>query len=117
MEGGYNRILGNISEAIGNTPLVRLNTVPEMEGIKCEILMKCEFLNPGGSVKDRIGKNMIEKAEMDGKLKKGDTILEASSGNAGIGIAMVSASKGYGCLITMPMKMSDEKANILIIFR
>ena len=66
MEGGYNSILKDVSEAIGNTPLVRLNRVPEMEGISCEILMKCEFLNPGGSVKDRIGKKMIENAEADG---------------------------------------------------
>ena len=113
MEGGYKQVLTDISQAIGNTPLVRLNRVPEMEGIKCEILIKCEFLNPGGSVKDRIGKSMVESAETDGTLKKGDTILEASSGNAGIGIALLAACKGYNCLITMPMKMSEEKVNVL----
>lgn len=113
MQVGYTKICDNVGDAIGNTPLVRLNKVPKQNGIKCEILLKCEFLNPGGSVKDRIGKNMILKGEADGRLKPGMTILEASSGNAGIGIAMLAASKGYPCLITMPMKMSDEKVNVL----
>uniref|UniRef100_A0A146LW23 Cystathionine beta-synthase n=2 Tax=Lygus hesperus TaxID=30085 RepID=A0A146LW23_LYGHE len=102
-------ILPNILDAIGNTPLVRLNRVPQDHGVKCEVVAKCEFLNPGGSVKDRIAKQMIEDAEKKGILKKGDKIVEATSGNTGIGLSLVSAAKGYKMTITMPKKMSHEK--------
>lgn len=113
MQLGYTKILDNISESIGNTPLVRLNHIPQNEGIKCEILVKCEFMNPGGSIKDRIGKEMFEKAEESGELKPGDTVIEATSGNTGIGLALMAASKGYPCTITMPQKMSGEKISVL----
>ncbi|KAI5741521.1 hypothetical protein M8J76_014488 [Diaphorina citri] len=107
------KILPNILHAIGNTPLVRLNTIPVQEGLKCELLAKCEFLNPGGSVKDRIGYRMVEDAEAKGIIKPGDTIIEPSSGNTGIGLAMAAAVKGYRCVVVMPLKMSDEKVNTL----
>ncbi|XP_022163172.1 cystathionine beta-synthase [Myzus persicae] len=106
-------ILPNILHAIGNTPLVRLNRIPQSEGIECEILAKCEFLNPGGSTKDRIGWKMVEDAERQGLLKPGITIIEPSSGNTGIGLAMAASVKGYGCLVVMPMKMSREKVDAL----
>lgn len=109
----HTQILDNISDAIGHTPLVRLNRVPKNEGVKCEILVKCEFMNPGGSIKDRIGKAMFEEAEKAGELKPGDTVMEATSGNTGIGMALLASAKGYPCLITMPEKMSGEKVNIL----
>lgn len=108
-----NMIMPNILSAIGNTPLVRLNRIPHAEGVKCEVLVKCEFLNPGGSVKDRIGFRMVEDAEASGILKPGMTIIEPSSGNTGIGLAMAAAVKGYTCVIVMPLKMSDEKVNTL----
>ncbi|XKL64664.1 hypothetical protein PGB90_004750 [Kerria lacca] len=107
------KILPNMLHAIGNTPMVRLNKIPQKEGIKCEIVAKCEFMNPGGSVKDRIAYRMIEDAEKSGFLKTGMTIIEPSSGNTGIGLAVAAAIKGYHCIIVMPLKMSDEKVNIL----
>lgn len=82
-------------------------------GIECEVLVKCEFLNPGGSVKDRIGKNMLLKAERDGVISPGNTLIEPTSGNTGLGIAMTAAVKGYNSIITMPEKMSNEKADVL----
>ncbi|BES88789.1 cysteine synthase [Nesidiocoris tenuis] len=106
-------IMPNILTAVGNTPLVRLNRIPAAEGVACEILAKCEFLNPGGSVKDRIGLRMVLDAEESGLLKPGMTIIEPTSGNTGIGLAMAAAAKGYKCIIVMPLKMSDEKVNTL----
>jgi cystathionine beta-synthase len=100
-------VLPNILHAIGNTPLVRLNSVGKEYPV--EILAKCEFLNPGGSVKDRIGWYMIDQAEKQGRIKPGDTLIEPTSGNTGIGLAMAAAIKGYRLIITMPMKMSAEK--------
>lgn len=82
-------------------------------GIECEVVVKCEFLNPGGSVKDRIGKNMLLKAERDGIISPGNTLIEPTSGNTGLGIAMTAAVKGYNSIITMPEKMSNEKADVL----
>lgn len=110
---GRGKIYDNVYDTIGNTPLVRLNKLPEMEGIKCEILCKLEFMNPGGSVKDRNGKEMFLCAEKEGKIKPGDTIIEASSGNFGIGVGLMAACKGYKCIICMPERMSQEKADIL----
>src|SRR5689334_20757402 len=99
--------LNNILEAIGKTPLVRFNRIGR--DLPCEIYAKCEFLNPGGSVKDRIAAYMIEEAERNGQIKPGDTLIEATSGNTGIGFAMAGAVKGYHIIITMPEKMSHEK--------
>ncbi|VVC33929.1 Tryptophan synthase beta subunit-like PLP-dependent enzyme [Cinara cedri] len=108
-------ILPNILHAIGHTPLVKLNRIPQTEGIECNMLAKCEFLNPGGSTKDRIGWKMVEDAERQGILKPGMTIIEPSSGNTGIGLAMAAAVKGYDCTVVMPMKMSREKVDALRI--
>ncbi|EKD70979.1 MAG: hypothetical protein ACD_46C00308G0003 [uncultured bacterium] len=104
-------LLNNILEAVGNTPIVRLNKIGKE--LSCELYGKCEFLNPGGSVKDRIAVNMVEEAEKEGRIKPGDTLIEATSGNAGIGFALVGAVKGYKVIITMPEKMSREKEVVL----
>jgi cystathionine beta-synthase len=104
-------ILQDITTAVGNTPLIRLNRIGEEYG--CEILGKCEFLNPGGSVKDRIGVRMVEEAEREGRIKPGDTLIEPTSGNTGIGLALAAAVKGYKLIITMPEKMSREKQVVL----
>lgn len=97
----------NILEVIGNTPLVRLNKITQH--LECNVYAKCEFLNPGGSVKDRIGYRMVEDAEKAGRIKPGDTLIEPTSGNTGIGIALAGALKGYRVIITLPEKMSHEK--------
>ncbi|XP_033325575.2 cystathionine beta-synthase isoform X1 [Megalopta genalis] len=110
-----NTILPNILTAIGQTPMIKLNNIPKLYGIKCDIFVKCEFLNPGGSVKDRIAYRMIQDAEKKNLLKPGYTIIEPTSGNTGIGLAMAAAVKGYKCIIVMPEKMSDEKVNTLKI--
>ncbi|XP_042314572.1 cystathionine beta-synthase-like [Sceloporus undulatus] len=107
------KILSNILEKIGHTPMVRVNTISKAYGLKCELLAKCEYFNAGGSVKDRITVRMIEDAERAGTLKPGDTIIEPTSGNTGIGLALVAAVKGYRCIIVMPEKMSMEKVDIL----
>jgi len=107
------KIMPTILDNIGNTPLVRLNSVPKSFGIKCEILVKCEFFNAGGSVKDRIGLRMVEDAEKAGKIKPGDCLIEPTSGNTGIGIALAAAVKGYRCIIVLPEKMSNEKVDTL----
>ena len=106
-------ILNYIYEAIGNTPMVRLNKVPKAEGIECEVLGKCEFMNPANSVKDRISCEMFLAAEREGKIKPGDTVIEATSGNAGIGLACMAACKGYNMLITIPDKNAGEKFSVL----
>ncbi|XP_055608355.1 cystathionine beta-synthase-like protein [Uranotaenia lowii] len=93
--------------------MVKLNKIPQSFGLKCNLYAKCEFLNPGGSVKDRIGLRMIEEAEREGLLKPGCTIIEPTSGNTGIGLAMGAAVRGYKCLIVMPEKMSNEKVDTL----
>ncbi|KAE9552988.1 hypothetical protein FO519_003792 [Halicephalobus sp. NKZ332] len=102
-------IMKNILEAIGHTPIVRLNKLPKSLGIECEVLVKCEFLSAGGSIKDRIALKMVELAEEKGALKPGMTVIEPTSGNTGIGLALVCAVKGYKCVIVMPEKMSKEK--------
>ena len=89
--------------------MIRLNRVPQSAGLKCEMLAKCEFFNAGGSVKDRIGKRMVEDAEREGKIRPGFTLIEPTSGNTGIGIALAAATKGYRCIICLPEKMSKEK--------
>jgi len=107
------KILDNILDHIGNTPVVRINRIGKSHNLKCELLAKCEFFNAGGSVKDRIGKRMIEDAEKSGRIKPGDTLIEPTSGNTGIGLALAAAIKGYRMIITLPQKMSQEKVDIL----
>lgn len=101
----------SILQAIGDTPMVRLQKIGKSTG--CEILAKCEFMNAGGSVKDRIGRRMVEEAEKSGRIKPGDTLIEPTSGNTGIGMALAAAVKGYRMIITMPEKMSREKQVVL----
>jgi len=103
--------LKDILDTVGNTPIVKLNKIGQ--NLNCNLYGKCEFLNPGGSIKDRIGKHMIEEAEKDGKIKPGDTLIEPTSGNTGIGMALAAAVKGYKMIITMPEKMSKEKEVVL----
>ncbi len=104
-------ILDSICQAVGQTPLVHLSRIGA--DVPCEILGKCEFMNPGGSVKDRIGVRMLEDAEKSGRIKPGDTLIEPTSGNTGIGLALAAAVKGYRVIITMPEKMSREKQVVL----
>ncbi|WP_017815513.1 MULTISPECIES: cysteine synthase A [Paenibacillus] len=105
------KVVNNVTELIGGTPLVRLNRlVPEDSA---EIYLKLEYQNPGSSVKDRIALSIVEEAEKQGLLKPGGTIVEATSGNTGIGLAMVAAAKGYKCVIVMPETMSIERRNLL----
>jgi cysteine synthase A len=104
-------VYDNICELVGQTPIVRLHRIPK-DG-SAELLVKLESFNPGGSVKDRIGLSMIEKAVQEGRLKPGGTIVEPTSGNTGIGLAMVAASKGYRVILTMPEDMSSERINLL----
>ena len=93
--------------------MVRLHRVPKMHGVECEVLVKCEYFNAGGSVKDRIGKRMLLEAEKSGRIKPGDTLIEPTSGNTGIGLALTAAVKGYKMIITLPEKMSQEKVSVL----
>lgn len=105
------KLVQSITQLIGDTPLVRLNrVVPEGSA---EVYVKLEFQNPGASVKDRIAISMVEVAEAEGKLKPGDTIIEPTSGNTGIGLAMVAAAKGYRAILVMPETMSMERRNLL----
>ena len=104
-------IYSNVSELIGNTPIIKLNRV--VEACMAEILAKLEFFNPGGSVKDRICLSMINDAENRGMLKSGGTIVEPTSGNTGIGLAMIGAERGYKVMLTMPETMSQERIHIL----
>lgn len=107
------KIYESIDKLIGQTPLVRLPKALSPEGFNGEILLKLESLNPGGSVKDRIGKAMIDRAEKEGILKEGGTIVEASSGNTGIALALVGAARGYKVILTMPETMSKERRALL----
>ena len=100
-----------ILNTIGNTPVVKINKIGN--DLNCNLFAKCEFFNPGGSVKDRIGWKMVEDAENSGRIKPGDTLIEPTSGNTGQGIALAAAVKGYKCIITMPEKMSQEKQIVL----
>lgn len=108
MQNGY---FNSILETVGNTPLIKLNHVTA--DIKAAVLAKVEFFNPGGSVKDRIAFTIVESAEKEGRLKPGGTIVEATSGNTGAGLALVAALKGYNAIFTMPDKMSAEKVRLL----
>jgi cystathionine beta-synthase len=105
------RELKDILEGVGKTPLIRLNRITK--DVTSEVFVKAEFLNPGGSVKDRIGLAMIEAAEREGFLKPGGTIIEATAGNTGVGLALIAAVKKYRCIFVMPDKMSQDKVNLV----
>jgi len=110
------RLLGmkyynSVVELIGNTPLVKLNKVTE--GIACTVLAKVEYFNPGGSIKDRIAENLINAAEASGQLKPGGTIVEPTSGNTGVGLALVAQARGYKCIFVLPDKVALDKINTL----
>ena len=109
------RVYDNIVDTIGATPLVRLNKLANDEGAKATIIGKCEFFNPLGSVKDRIGLAMIEAAEKDGRIQPGATLVEPTSGNTGIALAFVAAAKGYRLILTMPESMSLERRKMLLL--
>ena len=107
------KINKSILDLIGNTPLLEAENIERAEGLEATVLLKLEYFNPAGSVKDRIARAMIEDAENTGALKKGSTIIEPTSGNTGIGLAAIAASKGYRIILTMPETMSVERRNIL----
>lgn len=107
------KIKDSILDCVGATPMIRINNITKKENIQCELLVKAEFLNPGGSVKDRIGRRMLLDAEIEGRIKQGDIIVEPTSGNTGVGLSMAAAAKGYRMIITMPEKMSQEKQDAL----
>src|ERR671938_2023917 len=108
------RPYNDVRDLIGWTPLIRLNRVTR--GIRTPVYAKAEFFNPGGSIKDRIGQPIIERAEREGQLRPGGTIVEGTSGNTGVGLAIAAALKGYRCIFTMPDKMSQEKVRLLKAF-
>ena len=107
MKAIYENILG----AVGRTPLVRLAKIGK--GLKATLLAKVEYINPGGSVKDRVAVRMIEDAEKKGLIRPGGVIVEATAGNTGVGLAMVAAIKGYRCICVLPDKMSEDKISLL----
>ncbi len=112
---GRGRVFQSITETIGDTPLVRLNRLPELRGVKAEILAKLEFFNPIASVKDRIGVSMIDAMEKDGRIKPDTVLIEPTSGNTGIALAFVAAARGYRLILTMPESMSVERRKMLAL--
>jgi cysteine synthase A len=110
---GRGRVYGSITETIGNTPLVRLNRLPQERGAQGEVLVKLEFFNPISSVKDRIGVSMVDAMEAAGVIKPGATLIEPTSGNTGIALAFVAASRGYRLILVMPETMSLERRKML----
>lgn len=112
---GRGRIYDSITETIGDTPLVRAPRLSAQNGARADVLLKLEFFNPIGSVKDRIGVAMIEAMEQDGTIREGTTIVEPTSGNTGIALAFVCAAKGYRCVLTMPETMSIERRRMLAL--
>jgi len=109
----YAEICESALDLIGFTPMVRMSRLAKFFDIECELLAKVEFFNAGGSVKDRIGKRMVEEAEKSGRIKPGDVLIEATSGNTGIGLSLTAALKGYKMIICLPQKMSGEKVNTM----
>jgi len=107
------KIKEDITECVGNTPMIRVNNITRNEGLQCNLLVKAEFLNPTGSVKDRIARRMVQDAVEGGRLKKGDILIEPTSGNTGIALTAICAAKGYRMIITLPEKMSQEKIDVL----
>lgn len=110
------KIYTSVTEMVGNTPLLELGNLARKHGLKARVLAKLESKNPGGSVKCRIAKNMIETAEREGKLKEGSVIIEPTSGNTGIGLAFIAAAKGYRIILTMPETMSIERRKLLAAY-
>jgi len=112
-ERPYKKICDSALDLVGYTPMVRMSRLKKHLEVECELLAKCEFFNAGGSVKDRIGKRMVEEAEKSGRIKPGDILIEPTSGNTGIGLCMTAAIKGYKQIICLPQKMSGEKVNTM----
>ena len=110
------KVYNNFSELVGKTPLMRLNNFEKMHNLKAEIYAKLEYFNPAGSIKDRVALEMINSAEADGTLKKGSVIIEPTSGNTGIGLAAIAASRGYRCIIIMPDTMSEERKKMMAAY-
>src|SRR5215813_9259332 len=110
------QVAGTALDLIGSTPVVRLSRLPQLAGLRAEIWAKLECLNPGGSVKDRICRSMVDQAERDGLLRPGGTIIEPTSGNTGIGLALVAAVLGYRLVLTMPDTMSEERRGLLVAY-
>ena len=106
-------IHNSLAELIGNTPLVKLNHIPQMAGVKATIAVKIEYFNPGGSSKDRIAERIIDAAEKSGELKPGGVIVEPTSGNTGVGLALVAQQRGYRTIFTLPDKVSESKRAVL----
>merc|ERR1719145_366690 len=109
----YEEVCDSALDLIGFTPMVRMSRLAKHLDVKCDLVAKCEFFNAGGSVKDRIGKRMVEEAEKSGRIKPGDVLIEATSGNTGIGLSLTAAIKGYKMIICLPQKMSGEKVNTM----
>ena len=107
------KVYQNITSLVGNTPLLELSTIEREENLEARVIVKLEYFNPGGSVKDRIALAMVEDAERRGALKPGGTIIEPTSGNTGVGLAMVAAAKGYKAIIVMPDTMSQERRKLI----
>ncbi len=107
------QIFRSITELVGHTPLIELCSIEETEKLQARLIAKLEYMNPAGSVKDRVAKKMIEMAEQKGILKKGSVLIEPTSGNTGIGLAAIAAAKGYRLIITMPESMSEERRNLI----
>lgn len=114
LKGMINMIYNSVEELIGNTPLLRLNNIEKSLGLEAKILAKLEFLNPAGSIKDRVGVAMLRDAEKKGILKKDSVIIEPTSGNTGIGIALSAAVRGYKAIIVMPETMSEERKKLMV---
>jgi len=113
IEYRYKKICDSALDLIGFTPMVRMSRLAKHLEVECELVAKCEFFNAGGSVKDRIGKRMVEEAEKSGRIKPGDVLIEPTSGNTGIGLCLTAAIKGYKMIIALPQKMSGEKVNTM----
>ena len=112
-EGLHMTIHNSLAELIGNTPLVKLNHIPQAAGVKATIAVKVEYFNPGGSSKDRIAERIIDAAEQSGQLKPGGVIVEPTSGNTGVGLALVAQQRGYRTIFTLPDKVSESKRAVL----